>query len=125
MSAASGGVTATAVCSYLRYRAFEGDRVERLLQGARVQDRDAAAEVVARACIKVPGLKTLYTDAAYGGKCAQTIVQTYGITVEVVRHPGNRARGTWQDAQQPLWPGIVAKGFVVPVKRWVVERTHA
>ena len=31
VSAASGGVTATAVRSYLRYRAFEGDRVEHLL----------------------------------------------------------------------------------------------
>lgn len=31
VSAASGGVTATAVRSYLRFRAFEGDRVEHLL----------------------------------------------------------------------------------------------
>ena len=31
VSAASGGVTTTAVRSYLRYRAFEGDRVEHLL----------------------------------------------------------------------------------------------
>lgn len=31
MSAASGGVTATAVRSYLRFRAFEGNRIEHLL----------------------------------------------------------------------------------------------
>ena len=31
---------------------------------ASVQDRDAAADVVALACAKVPGLKKLYTDAA-------------------------------------------------------------
>jgi hypothetical protein len=31
VSAASGGVTATAARSYLRFRAFEGDRVEQLL----------------------------------------------------------------------------------------------
>ena len=92
---------------------------------ASVQDRDAAAEVVAQACAKVPGLKKLYTDGAYGGKCAQAIEQTHGISVEVVRHPGNRSTGTWQDAQQPLWPEVVAKGFVVQAKRWVVERTHA
>lgn len=92
---------------------------------ASVQDRDAAAEVVARACTKVPGLKKLYTDAAYGGKCALAIEQTHGISVEVVRHPGNRSTGTWQDAQTPLWPEVVAKGFVVQAKRWVVERTHA
>jgi transposase len=92
---------------------------------ASVQDRDAAAQVVAHACAKVPGLKKLYTDAAYGGQCAQTIEHTHGISVEVVRHPGNRSTGTWHDPQQPLWPAVVAKGFVVQAKRWVVERTHA
>ena len=92
---------------------------------ASVQDRDAAASVVARACAKVPGLKKLYADAAYGGKCATAIEATHGISVEIVRHPGNRSTGTWQDAQQPLWPDVVAKGFVVQAKRWVVERTHA
>ena len=92
---------------------------------ASVQDRDAAPEVVAHACAKVPGLKKLYADGAYGGKCAQAIEQTHGISVEVVRHPGNRSTGTWQDEQLPLWPEVVAKGFVVQAKRWVVERTHA
>jgi len=92
---------------------------------ASVQDRDAAADVVAQACTKVPGLKKLYTDGAYGGKCAQAIEHTHGISVDVVRHPGNHSTGTWQDAQQPLWPEVVAKGFVVQAKRWVVERTHA
>jgi transposase len=92
---------------------------------ASVQDRDAAAEVVAHACAKAPGLKRLYTDSAYGGRCAAAIERTHGISVEVVRHPGNRSTGTWQDAQLPLWPDVVAKGFVVQARRWVVERTHA
>jgi putative transposase len=92
---------------------------------ASVQDRDAAAPVVAQACAKVPGLKKVYADAAYGGKCAEAIEQAHGISVEIVRHPGNRSTGTWQDAQQPLWPEVVASGFVVQAKRWVVERTHA
>lgn len=92
---------------------------------ASVQDRDTTAEVVAMACAKVPGLTKLYTDGAYGGQCALAIEKTHGITVEVVRHPGNRATGSWQDAQQPLWPVEVPKGFVVQAKRWVVERTHA
>lgn len=92
---------------------------------ASVQDRDAAPDVVAKACAKVSGLKKLYTDAAYGGQCAAAIEKTHGIVVEVVRHPGNRSTGTWQDKQQPLFPEIVAKGFVVQAKRWVVERTHA
>lgn len=92
---------------------------------ASVQDRDAAAAVVAQACAKAPGLKKLYADAAYGGKCAQALEHTHDISVEIVRHPGNRSTGTWQDAQQPLWPDTVASGFVVQAKRWVVERTHA
>jgi putative transposase len=92
---------------------------------ASVQDRDAAELVVAQACAKVPGLKKLYADGAYGGKCAIAIEAAHDISVEVVRHPGNRSTGTWQDAQQPLWPEIVPKGFVVQAKRWVVERTHA
>lgn len=93
---------------------------------ASVQDRDAAAPVVALAAAKVPGLKRLYADAAYGGKCAQAIETAHpALCVEIVRHPGNRAIGTWQEAQQPLWPDAVPKGFVVQAKRWVVERTHA
>lgn len=92
---------------------------------ASVQDRDAAAPVVAQACAKVPGLKKLFVDAAYGGQCALAVEKAHGIAVEVVRHPGNRSTGTWQDQQQPLWPHEVPKGFVVQRKRWVVERTHA
>jgi putative transposase len=42
-----------------------------------------------------------------------------------VRHPGNRSTGTWQDAQQSFELEAAPKGFVVPAKRWVVERTHA
>jgi transposase len=92
---------------------------------ASVQDRDAAAPVVAQACAKVPGLKRLYADGAYGGKCAQAIEASHGLAVEIVRHPGNRSTGSWNDAQHPLWPEAVATGFVVLPKRWVVERTHA
>jgi putative transposase len=93
---------------------------------ASVQDRDAAAPVVALAAAKVPGLKKLYADAAYGGKCVQTIEAAHpALSVEIVRHPGNRATGTWREAQQPLWPDAVPSGFVVQAKRWVVERTHA
>jgi putative transposase len=95
------------------------------ITAASVQDRDAAGQVVAAACAKVPGLLKVYADGAYGGRCAQALEATHDISVEIVRHPGNRSTGTWQDAQQPLWPEVVAKGFVVQAKRWVIERTHA
>jgi Transposase DDE domain len=84
---------------------------------ASVQVRDADAQVFALACAKVPGLKKLYADGAYGGKCAEAVEATHGISVEIVRHPGNRSTGTWQDAQQPLFPETVAKGFIVQAKR--------
>ena len=92
---------------------------------ASVQDRDAAGPVVAQACAKVPGLKKLYADGAYGGKCAAALEQTHGISVEIVRHPANRSTGTWSDAQKSLSPENIPRGFVVLAKRWVVERTHA
>ena len=95
------------------------------ITAASVQDRDAAEPVVAQACAKVPGLKKLYADGAYGGKCAAAIEQAHGLSVEIVRHPGNRSTGTWNDAQKPLWPQDIPSGFVVLPKRWVVERTHA
>lgn len=95
------------------------------ITAASVQDRDAAAAVVAQACAKVPGLKKLYADAAYGGECAVALEHTHGLSVEIVRHPANRSTGSWRDTQQPQEPEAVARGFVVQPKRWVVERTHA
>ncbi|MGS0755512.1 IS5 family transposase [Roseateles sp. GG27B] len=95
------------------------------ITAASVQDRDAAGPVVAQACAKVPGLKKLYADGAYGGKCAAAIEQAHGLSVEIVRHPANRSTGTWSDAQKPLGAEDIARGFVVLPMRWVVERTHA
>ncbi len=74
---------------------------------------------------KLAGLQKLYTDGAYGGQCAQAIAQVHGNRVEVARHHGSRSMGTWHDTQQPLWPEVVAKGFGLQAKRWVVERMHA
>ncbi|MFC5513557.1 IS5 family transposase [Massilia jejuensis] len=93
---------------------------------ASVQDRDAAAAVVAQACTKAPGLEKLYTDSAYSGKCARDIEQRHRIRVEVVRHPENRTTGTLHASKQVVVPaggGNVA--FLIQPKRWVVERTHA
>jgi transposase len=93
---------------------------------ASVQDRDAAAAVVAQACSKAPGLEKLYTDGAYGGKCARDIEQLHHIRVEVVRRPGNGTTGTLHHPEQASMPTAeINAGFVVLPKRWVVERTHA
>jgi putative transposase len=93
---------------------------------ASVQDRDAAAAVVAQACSKAPGLEKLYTDGAYGGKCARDIEQLHHIRVEVVRRPGNGTTGTLHDPKQAAVPAAGSNvGFLIQPKRWVVERTHA
>jgi putative transposase len=93
---------------------------------ASVQDRDAAAAVVAHACSKHPGLEKLYTDGAYGGRCARDIEQQHHIRVEVVRRPGNGTTGTLHDSVQTAVPTQEANAkFVALPKRWVVERTHA
>lgn len=93
---------------------------------ASVQDRDAAAAVVTQACSKSPRLDKLYTDGAYGGKCAHAIEQAHRIRVAVVRHPANGTTGTLHDPKTT--PEDVAgmnAGFMVLPMRWVVERTHA
>jgi transposase len=92
---------------------------------ASVQDRDAAAAVVAQACTKIPRLEKLYTDGAYGGKCGHDIEQAHHIRVEVVRRPGNGTIGTLHDpTTMPEQASVVNAGFVILPKRWVVERTH-
>jgi len=93
---------------------------------ASVQDRDAAAAVVAQACAKAPGLQKLYTDSAYGGTCARDIEQRHHLRVEVVRRPGNGTTGTLHNAAQGTGSAAeINTGFVALPKRWVVERTHA
>lgn len=93
---------------------------------ASVQDRDAAAAVVAQACLKSPRLEKLYTDGAYGGKCAHDIEQAHHIRIEVVRHPGNSTIGTLHDPKTAPEPtAVINSGFTIVPKRWVVERTHA
>lgn len=93
---------------------------------AGMQDRDAAAAVVAQACAKAPALATLYTDGAYAGKCAREIEQRHQIRVEVIRRPGNSTTGTLHNTAQEAVPAAgIDRGFVVLPKRWVVERTHA
>ena len=97
-----------------------------IVTAASVQDRDAAAAVVAQACAKSPRLEKLYADGAYGGKCAHEIEQAHHIRVEVVRRPGNSTIETLHDPKTTPEPtAVISSGFTILPKRWVVERTHA
>lgn len=97
------------------------------VSGASVQDRDGAHPVMASAMAKYPSVATVFVDSAYAGRCAQTIHQTHGVTVDVVRHPANANVGRWCTPEQGdlFTQQADAKGFVVLARRWVVERTHA
>lgn len=96
-----------------------------LITPASVQDRDAAAPVVAQACAKHPSLKTLFVDGAYSGGCAERLREAHQIDVQVVRHPANRTVGYRQAEQLPLFEAATVRAFVPLPKRWIVERTHA
>jgi transposase len=95
---------------------------------AGVQDRDAAADVVALGHAKYPGLQALFVDGAYAGERAREIESKHtGLRVEVIRPPMHGHLRVYHEAQMALWnePPAVPSGFVVLPKRWVVERTHA
>ena len=94
------------------------------VSAASVQDRDGAPAVVVQAYAKVPSLKVLYVDGAYGGSCAQALQAAHGLDVQVVRHPGGNAH-VFLDTNTAQTPPVVPKGFVPLPMRWVVERTHA
>ena len=96
------------------------------ITSASVQDRDAAMGMVDLAKAKVPGLEVVYVDAGYAGQRAREIALKHGVTIEVVRHPGNRNVGTWiERQQQPTLFEAPTRGFVVLPKRWIIERTNA
>lgn len=73
-----------------------------ILTAASVQDRDGGAAVVAQACAKAPGIEKLYTDGAYGGRCARDIEQQHHIRVEVVRRLDNGTTGTCTTPKRPI-----------------------
>jgi hypothetical protein len=77
-----------------------------------VQDRDAALPAVAAACGKYPTLARVYVDGAYAGQCAQALHAAHNLTVEVVRHPGNRNVGRWCEGQGDLFDPAPPSGFV-------------
>lgn len=86
----------------------EGNLLTLEVHTADIQDRDGAVDVIARAHEDYPTLKLIYADGGYSGDKLKTAVAAFGgPEIKVVRRPNG------------------AKGFVVIVRRWVVERTFA
>jgi transposase len=94
-----------------------------VIHSASIQDRDGAFPVIEAAKQKHPTLTKVYADAAYEGRNARAIEAQYGVEIQIVRRPGNRAV---LPLVQPELPFIEPpRGFVLVPKRWIVERTHA
>jgi putative transposase len=68
----------------------------------------------------IPTLKHLWVDSGYRGQFVEWVKVNLGWTVEVVQRP---SLYTYAPIDQP--PPLVAKGFVLLPRRWVVERTFA
>jgi hypothetical protein len=80
---------------------------ERTRQGRRCSRRCASEH-------QDPKLEKLYTDGAYGGKCAHDLDQAHHIRDEVVRRPGNGTIGTLHDPKTgPEQAAVVNAGFVI------------
>ena len=90
---------------------------------ANVQDRDAAADIVAKGCAKCPSVQALFVDAAYSGTCAERLREQHGIQVEISRNLADKSVLSWGEEQDP--PPATKRGFVPVRIRWVVERSNA
>ena len=98
------------------------DGIKLLLTDASTEDQPSVRE-------QFPRLAHLWLDGGYNGagRGKAWVEQTFGWTVDIVKHP-RRPRGVWADAGEVIdWAAILPPpGFrgVLP-RRWVVERTFA
>jgi putative transposase len=108
-----------------------------LIISAKVMDYEGIKALLDRVKGLFPRLSHLWLDAAYSGedKGGDWVEKTLGWTVEIVRRPRKPApeevlmawakqwakEGVRVDWQELLPP----RGFTVPPRRWVVERTFA
>lgn len=94
-----------------------------LVTPASVQDRDAAAPVLALGKVKYPTLRKTLVDRGYAGAKTSAAAKVLGVDLEIVRSPHN-GNGSWVGPALPFTPEM-SKPFTVLPKRWVVERNNA
>ena len=87
---------------------MQGNMLTNITHEANIQDRDGAPGVIASACESFPTLTHIFADGGYAGPKLRTALEKMkGPTIEIVKRSDD------------------AKGFVLIVRRWVVERTLA
>ena len=72
---------------------------------ADLSDSAAGQELLVDVAERFPRLERVYADSAYAGLAPDGASAVSAVTVEIVKRPDDAA------------------GFVVPPKRWIVERT--
>lgn len=98
-----------------------------LLTPANVQDRDAAAEVVAAGKQKYPSIQVAYADSGYAGSKTAAAVAATGVKLEIVKRPNAQNQMWSKSGELPLFPAQLASSRPFPIlpKRWIAERANA
>jgi putative transposase len=91
------------------------------IQAASVQERDGAPPVIAEAKLRAAGLRHIWGDSGFAGRCIEKVLEQTGITLEIVKRPGEGDKRHWISGDQA--PPTIPMGFKVLPRRWVVERT--
>lgn len=90
------------------------------IQAASVQERDGAPPAIAEAKRRASGLRHIWGDSGFAGRCVEKVLEQTGVTLEIVKRPGEGDIRHWIPGDQA--PPIVPVGFKVLPRRWVVER---
>ena len=85
----------------------EGFSIRPVVLPAQIQDRDAARDICHVAAPVCPRLEQIWADHAYAGTLVEWMRDAYGWRLVIVAKPPQQ------------------RGFVVHMRRWVVERTIA
>lgn len=91
------------------------------IQAASVQERDGAPPAIAEAKHRAPRLQHIWGDSGFAGRCVDKVFDDTGITLEIIKRPGEGDARIW--TPEGTAPPPVQAGFKILPRRWVVERT--
>jgi transposase len=113
----------------------EGLVLKAKVHSAKVPDQDGLKLLLESARSRVSGLKHLWLDAGYEGRGKRWAEEGMGLSVAVVRRPAKpvpeEVARSWaqewaKEGEMVDWQKLMPpRGFVVLLRRWVVERTFS